>query len=223
MKNHSVAITPSKRNLIRPFVRSFSFILFVFALLTANTNAETAVRFRLVRHFAVVVPVKINGIGPFDFLVDTGSNTTLVSRAIAPQLSFCPIDQTNLHTIAGTQMALRGYVRQIRVGDETAENLEVLSADLPGARLLDSHIVGILGQNFLRRFNYLLDYESLTLTFDDAGSVGKQMKGNHIPIKQVDGIVTVSALSREKSLQFVLDSGSANLVLFVPPFGRYRV
>ena len=133
MKNRLITITHSKRNPFHQILRRFGLMIIVIILLGANAIAENVVRFRLVRHFAVVVPVKIDGKGPFDFLVDTGSNTTLVDRAITNQLSFCPTDKANLHTIAGTQTALRGYVHQISVGNETAENLEVLSADLPGS------------------------------------------------------------------------------------------
>ena len=42
--------------------------------------AATKTRFRLVQNFIIVVPVVINNNGPFEFLLDTGTTTTIVGR-----------------------------------------------------------------------------------------------------------------------------------------------
>ena len=44
------------------------------------------VRFRVVANTMIVVPVTINGAGPFDFLLDTGSSDTVVDRRLAEEL-----------------------------------------------------------------------------------------------------------------------------------------
>jgi hypothetical protein len=45
-----------------------------------------SVRPRIVARALIVIPVKINGSGPFDFMVDTGSQLTVVDPALASQL-----------------------------------------------------------------------------------------------------------------------------------------
>src|ERR1700740_1514149 len=49
-----------------------------------NTASVTP---RLVQHALIVIPVKINQAGPFDFMVDTGSQVTVIDPSLAAELS----------------------------------------------------------------------------------------------------------------------------------------
>src|SRR5258708_4147794 len=129
-------------------------------ILSTSANGETTVRFRLVHGFAIIVPVMINNSGPYDFLLDTGTNTSMISRELADKYSLRIVDQACLHTIAGTQTVPRGYLDRMTLGRKSVLNLEVMAADVSGARRLDSDIAGILGLNFLGRFNYIIDYDN---------------------------------------------------------------
>jgi len=50
-------------------------------------------------------------------------------------------------------------------------DIEVLAANISGARLLDQNIVGILGVNFLRQFNFTIDYDTRRIVFDDQTTI----------------------------------------------------
>src|ERR1700760_3346803 len=45
---------------------------------------------RFVRRALVVIPVKVNHAGPFDFIVDTGTQITVVHPSLASELSLEP-------------------------------------------------------------------------------------------------------------------------------------
>src|SRR5690349_20587155 len=45
-----------------------------------------SVRFRLARRSQIIIPVKINHAGPYDFLVDTGAHVTTVDPDLAAEL-----------------------------------------------------------------------------------------------------------------------------------------
>src|SRR5215470_6495405 len=44
------------------------------------------VKFRVKGESIIVVPVTINGAGPFDFMLDTGTTDTLIDRKLAEEL-----------------------------------------------------------------------------------------------------------------------------------------
>ena len=60
-------------------------------------------RFRLVRRSQIIVPVKINHTGPYDFLVDTGAQVTTIDPALAAEL----------------HLTMEGTVRFVGVGFHT--------------------------------------------------------------------------------------------------------
>jgi hypothetical protein len=45
---------------------------------------------RFVQHALIVIPVKVNLAGPFDFMVDTGSQVTVIDPLLAAELTLKP-------------------------------------------------------------------------------------------------------------------------------------
>src|SRR4051812_8467781 len=69
------------------------FLASAFALTSLSSQGETrcpgnisGLRPRLVAGALLVIPVKINQFGPFDFIVDTGSQLNVIDPALAAQL-----------------------------------------------------------------------------------------------------------------------------------------
>lgn len=52
----------------------------------------------------MTVPVKVGEQGPFRFLIDTGSQNTVLSRDLAQRLSLVPNRKARLVSVAGTQI-----------------------------------------------------------------------------------------------------------------------
>src|SRR5882724_10058534 len=190
-------------------------MLFAVLIMVGSADAETAVSFKLVHRFAIIVQVKINDSGPYDFLLDTGTNTSMISRELAERHSLHVVDTACLHTIAGAQVVPRGYLDRITLGDRSVNDIEVLAANISGARLLDQNIVGILGVNFLRQFNFTIDYDTRRIVFDDQTDNKTRIRGQHHAIENIDGIFIVkAAASCRETLRMALDSGGQNVILF---------
>jgi predicted aspartyl protease len=79
--------------------------------------------FRSSRPGEIVVPVTVNGTGPFPFLLDTGSSHTAVSSSLARQLGAAPVAKTVVTSPVGEDV--RGVVRldQVMLGPVTAKGV----------------------------------------------------------------------------------------------------
>jgi len=180
-------------------------------------DEKSVLKFRLVQDFGVIVPVFINGQGPYEFLLDTGTTSTVIRPELASALKLQAINRLMLTTVTGSQAVPRSYLESVTLGNRSAANVEVLWQDLSAVRSLDNHISGLLGQNFLSQFNYLLSYREKRIVFEQRDELKNQMRGSAIPVEHTEGMIVVSAQSpkrSDKNIHLVLDSGSAGLMFF---------
>jgi len=101
----------------------------------------------------MVVPVFINGRGPFGFVVDTGANHSVVASELVNVCDLPSAGRAEVHGIAGAEPANMAAVRRLAVGQVTSSNLEMPT--LPRARLGAD---GLLGVDILRGRRMLLDF-----------------------------------------------------------------
>jgi len=180
---------------------------------SARTRAVSTVNFQLLDGYVIVIPVTVNGAGPYEFLLDTGANTTLVSVEFARQLRLRPIDRVELVTVAGSQIVPRVWLESVKVGAKSATDLEALLSDLREARAVKPEICGALGQNFLSRFNYLINYRERRIEFEDEDEMEKMLRGARLPVEWNEGQALIRATGRSQ-LRLVLDSGTPAMILF---------
>ncbi len=179
----------------------------------AQTLAASTVQFKLLRDYLIVIPVTVNGLGPYEFLLDTGTNTTLVGAEFARQLRLRPIDRIELVTVSGAQIVPRAQLESVAVGAKTARGLESLFSDLREVRAVKPEICGVLGQNFLEQFNYLINYREQRIEFEDGEELEKGLRGARLPIEWSEGRAIITSDGKER-WRLVLDSGTATLLLF---------
>ena len=114
----------------------------------------------------MTVAVRIRGQGPYDFLVDTGAETTVLSTALAVRLGLPHGAQRNVMGVAGTRrvdtVALVGLSLGKRAVDNEATPL------LDGADLGAEGIVGLDG---LQGQRVLLDFAAHRITFVSAAAL----------------------------------------------------
>jgi predicted aspartyl protease len=182
-------------------------------LTSAQTLAASIVKFKLLRGYMIVIPVTVNGAGPYEFLLDTGSNTTLINAEFARALRLRPIDRVELMTVAGSQIVPRARLESVAIGAKSAADVEAVFSDLRGARAISPEICGVLGQNFLYRFNYLINYRERRIEFEDGGDLEKSLCGERTPVELREGRALIISAGRER-LQLVLDSGTPAMILF---------
>lgn len=109
----------------------------------------------------MTVGVFINGQGPFQFVVDTGANRTVLSRALAARLALPAGERIRLHDITGIAQADTARVESLKVGTREVRDLvaPLLSATDMGAD-------GILGIDGLIGQQIVMDFvqERMTIT-----------------------------------------------------------
>ncbi len=195
----------------------FSLLWTIWLLQYNSAQGSSLIRFKLVRNFLVVVPVCINGQGPFDFELDTASDYTLIDSALARELDISGEDRIGLMTVRGARGVSRAKVRSITLGSKNAENLPVLCTDLRGIQSMGSEIRGVLGMNFLSLFSYLINYQAQTIELEDGTELQGQIRGERIPIEAGDKRIVLSGevdSFGKKNLRLLLDSGAQGLVLY---------
>jgi hypothetical protein len=86
----------------------------------------------------MTAPIRVNGRGPYRFVVDTGSNQTVISRELASELGLVAGDPAPLNGVAGVQLAPTTHARlDIGPRRHREATLSILGqADIGGAGLL---------------------------------------------------------------------------------------
>ncbi len=181
---------------------------------------DMPVRFRLRQSYKVIVPVSVNGLKPVSFILDTGTKTTMIDVRIRRRLNLPPIARMPLTTFTGSLVVDIIRLDTLALGGASISGPEVSSLDLCKVFSIDSDIHGILGQDFLRQFNYLLDYRAQRILLEEGDNLEQEMRGVHIPIEQRDYRDHVHydpADESEAAVHFMLDSGSRFPVIFQNP------
>jgi hypothetical protein len=76
-------------------------------------------------------------------------------------------------------------------------------------------IRGILGQNFLYHFNYILDYAHSRIEFEPEEISDAVQEEIRMPATRQHGLTVLTAqISKGKAIRLLLDSGSSGLILF---------
>lgn len=177
-----------------------------FVMVFPRLSGAEEIGFRLARKHFVIVPVLVNGQGPYEFLLDTGSTTSVVERKLATDLGLKPLQQTAIRTATGTEGVPIARVHQIDVGSQSARTVLVLCSEMDAVRSLDENIRGILGFNVLSRFRYTLDYRRKKLRFEGVGAV----EGTRIPFDPSGRSIILST----GHLRLMLDTGATGVFLF---------
>jgi predicted aspartyl protease len=190
----------------------------------ADTLNPAIVPFHFVRGFAVMVPVTVNGSGPYDFMLDTGSTITSVDRELGQELALQPQGQGSVVTLTERASTALAVARRVAFGPVTEQNVEVMIRDLSGLRHMAPTARGVLGQNALNHADFLLDYRHKWMEFDTNGELARSLKGHHVPLRRelIEGNPQYANLAVQanvndngaRTIDFLLDSGAASMVLF---------
>lgn len=169
----------------------------------------------------MTVPVRLDGQGPLEFVVDTGANVSVVAIERARELGLPVIGQALVHGIAGAQVTDITRVGKLSVGavSEAIPRMPMMPRGRLGAD-------GLLGMDILRGRRLIMDYEHRRLDIARAAprqsamptfSVGGVRRGRDpifvVPARIRFGqlIIVDAEIAGVKVIAF-LDSGSQNTV-----------
>jgi hypothetical protein len=181
---------------------------------------------RFVQRSLIVIPVWINQTGPYDFMVDTGSQVTIIDPSLALDLELKPRGTIGVFSVASYAQASITILDRLEANSHVVEKSVAVVQDLREIKAADSRIRGALGENFLAHFDLLIDYAHKLLCLDETKAMRERVRGEHIPLvapKQAERespfgerlVISVrlsGAGNREILLQ--LDSGSDGPLLY---------
>ncbi len=163
-----------------------------------------------------VVNAYLKGKGPFRMLVDTGSESTMVTPEAAGRIGLTYTHRVVVASLGGEQTAPAARSTHVRVGSTARGEVEVIEAKLNGVKHADARIDGILGQSFLGKAEYLMDFRAKRIWFGEEALQRAERMGEPVRAEIRDGRLAVPVRLGTAGLPFhlVLDSGASHLFVF---------
>ena len=196
-------------------VLAFAGILFAITASIEVSGLPTDgefVAFRSSRPGEIVVPVRVNGLGPFPFLLDTGSSHTVVSESLAQQLGAAAVAKTVVSSPIGED--LRAVVRLDRVELGPLTAYAVMSSVVPDQALGQAgQQRGLLGQDVLALTRYTLDFRDRRVIWRD-DRLDRSVHTISLRMTPSSGRYLVEVPQSVAVLRLVPDSGAESVVLF---------
>lgn len=128
------------------------------------------------------VPVSVNGTGPYDFLVDTGSQITVVDPTLAAKLHLSIQGETGVVGVGVRTTAVFTQVDLLEVGSHAVAKPFVVVQDTTHLSAAGRRVVGMLGGNFLGHFDVLIDYGHGVLCLDAPKHMDTLIRGERIAL-----------------------------------------
>ncbi|MEY2562963.1 MAG: hypothetical protein QOH88_1156 [Verrucomicrobiota bacterium] len=169
----------------------------------------------------ILLPVKINGAGPFDFILDTGAGTSLVSSELGQTLGIKVVGSKEGQSAGGAVSISLARLDSLEVGTAKLNDVDVGMVDLSHiGKTVGAQIDGDLGYNFLKHFRITLDYRKNEIRFDDPKrfeSIGPSKAVTEIPMRLASPakpliLVDVYANGRGP-FQFAVDTGASTTAI----------
>jgi hypothetical protein len=160
--------------------------------------------------------------------LDTGANITLVERRLLQQLHMSAHESVTIDTSLGATPSQQAVLASVAVGGIVVQQVAVDSIEPIQLGAHQGHVRGLLGENFLKYFDVLIDNEQQILTLDQTSGLQDALSGEHLQLLRfgsfngsptADRIVvrlTVPSFLQEPLL-FLVDSGTNTAMLYPSP------
>ena len=100
----------------------------------------------------ITVPVTINGLGPYNFMVDTGANRSCISTSLARKLNLPPGGKVVVNTIVGRKARDSVLIEKLQVGVRAQRRVKT-----PVLPFVGTDIEGLLAVDWLQGQRLVLD------------------------------------------------------------------
>ncbi len=183
-------------------------LLLFFILLTIQTPAmaspESGFRFEssrnrvslpiIVRNNLAVVPLYINGNGPFYFILDTGVNTTILTEPLIAHMLDLNIErEIMVYGLGGEGVVPAALATNVKIEMRRGitgynKNLLVVPEDiLSFSEVFGFPVYGIIGYDFFRHFPVEINYSSETMRVYKESTYRTRRRTTTVPIRLIDG------------------------------------
>jgi len=166
------------------------------------------------RYERMTVPVTIEGHGPFRFMIDTGSQATVVTRRLSEKLQLRPAGMATLVGIASRALV---HLVELDGLEFAARVFDNITAPILEARNIGAD--GILGLDSLQDMRVLIDFKAQTIAVNNARKLGGN-RGYEIIVRarrKLGRLIITDAMIDGVKTAVIIDTGAqesiANLAL----------
>ncbi len=163
----------------------------------------------------MTVPVMVNGQGPFQFIIDTGADRSVISRELAEQLKL-PFAKKmgRLVSMGGVNDVRLATIASLRV----SPNRELKHVEAPALLRKNLGADGLLGLDALKDQRILIDFVGQTMTIEPGNSKAvrdEPVSRDTIVVRarsRLGQLVLVDADANGQEVWVVVDTGGQNSV-----------
>ena len=159
-----------------------------------------------IENYRFTVPVSIGGEGPYNFLIDTGAQATVLSRELADLLG---VENRRPATLVGMNSSEQVEVAPISDFALGARMFDIMSAPLVAQANIGS-ADGVLGVDSLQEQRVLFDFDNRTIEVADASTLGGN-RGFEIIVRarrQFGQLIITEASLNGIDVSLILGTGS---------------
>ncbi|WP_369025936.1 aspartyl protease family protein [Qipengyuania sp. RANM35] len=149
--------------------------------------------------------VMVNGKGPYNFVVDSGADTSVIGQSLAGKLGLPDGEQVFLHGVTESRMVDTVKVDTLGLGPT-----ETVGLELPVLDESDLGGDGMIGLDTLVEQRLMLDFEKRIITVDDERSAGMFGDGIIVVTGRLErGQLILTEVTAEKEkVDAIVDTGS---------------
>ena len=154
----------------------------------------------------MTVPISIDGKGPFDFLIDTGAERTVISAELARKLALARGTRVRMHSMSGAGDVETVIIPQLQVSRKSVAGIHA-----PALQVANIGASGMLGIDSLQSQRITFDFERKKMTVVPSRSRAPDRDPNEIVVRarsRLGRLVLVDASLDGQKLVVVLDTGS---------------
>jgi hypothetical protein len=153
----------------------------------------------------LTVEVRVNGHGPYQFVVDSGADTSVVGLRIARDLEL-PLGSP----VILNSMTDRAIVDRVRVAELTLGPSTIRDLHLPALRETDVGGAGMIGIDALVRQRLMMDFEKRVIKVEDASRPWKPRPGEIVVTARLrrGQLILTHVKAAGLPLDAVIDTGS---------------
>lgn len=126
----------------------------------------------------MTVDVSVGGRGPYRFLVDTGSERTVISRQLAQRLQLESGKDAVLHSVVGVNDVSTVFIPRLQVS-----NSIISVVDAPALEASNIGADGMLGIDSLRSQRVLFDFKAKTMSITPSKKPLERLDGETIVVR----------------------------------------
>ena len=196
-------------------------------LLVPQASAQVVeVPFDFVRN-EIIVQVKVNGKGPFNMMLDTGTDPSVIDLATAKELGL-KLSSAGGHVSGGgtdKTLAYETKLPLVEAGGLNVKNVSAVALDLSKmSERLGKPLAGVLGHSLLNGRIVQIDYPNRVVRFYSRSPFSKQphtSKRTVLPFRYDDNVLIDDVFVNGKKMVGNLDTGSSGSFHLTPAAVSY--